>query len=61
MFRLELARPPATTKPLEVKLAHQESELVTLLKRIPLGKKLCRLTLNLHCLIVITPTAQSVH
>lgn len=38
MFGLELARPPATTKPLEVKLAHQESELVTLLKRIPLGK-----------------------
>lgn len=37
MFGLELARPPATTKPLEVKLAHQESELVTLLKRIPLG------------------------
>ena len=37
MFGLELARPPATTKPLEVKLAHQECELVTLLKRIPLG------------------------
>lgn len=40
MFGLELARPPATTKPLEVKLAHQESELVTLLKRIPLGKQI---------------------
>ena len=40
MFGLELARPPATTKPLEVKLAHQESELVTLLKRIPLGKSI---------------------
>ena len=32
-----MARPPASTKPLEVKLAHQESELVCLLKRIPLG------------------------
>jgi hypothetical protein len=31
-----MARPPASTKPLEVKLAHQESELVGLLKRIPL-------------------------
>jgi len=38
MFGLELARPPASTKPMEVKLAHQESELVSLLKRIPLGK-----------------------
>nr|XP_031845470.1 zinc finger SWIM domain-containing protein 8 isoform X2 [Nomia melanderi] len=37
LFGLEMARPPANTKPLEVKLAHQESELVTLLKRIPLG------------------------
>lgn len=36
-FGLEMARPPASTKPLEVKLAHQESELVGLLKRIPLG------------------------
>ncbi|XP_076654799.1 zinc finger SWIM domain-containing dorado isoform X1 [Halictus rubicundus] len=34
---LEMARPPANTKPLEVKLAHQESELVGHLKRIPLG------------------------
>ena len=33
MFGLELPRHPATTKPLEVKLSHQESELVTLLKR----------------------------
>lgn len=39
MFGLELARPPASTKPLEVKLAHQESELVSLLKKIPLGKE----------------------
>ncbi|CAK9795279.1 Zinc finger SWIM domain-containing protein 8 homolog [Anthophora quadrimaculata] len=37
LFGLEMARPPANTKPLEVKLAHQESELVGLLKRIPLG------------------------
>ncbi|XP_023288160.1 zinc finger SWIM domain-containing protein 8 isoform X2 [Orussus abietinus] len=37
LFGLEMARPPASTKPLEVKLAHQESELVGLLKRIPLG------------------------
>ncbi|XP_014289772.1 zinc finger SWIM domain-containing protein 8 homolog [Halyomorpha halys] len=38
LFGLEMPRPPATTKPLEVKLFHQESELVTLLKRIPLGE-----------------------
>ncbi|XP_011500234.1 PREDICTED: zinc finger SWIM domain-containing protein 8 [Ceratosolen solmsi marchali] len=37
LFGLEMARPPASTKSLEVKLAHQESELVNLLKRIPLG------------------------
>ena len=37
MFGLEMARPPASTKPMEVKLAHQESELVALLKRLPLG------------------------
>uniref|UniRef100_T1J7Q0 ZSWIM8 TPR repeats domain-containing protein n=1 Tax=Strigamia maritima TaxID=126957 RepID=T1J7Q0_STRMM len=37
IFGLELARPPASTKALEVKLANQESDLVTLLKRIPLG------------------------
>lgn len=37
LFGLEMARPPASTKPLEVKLAHQESDLVGLLKRIPLG------------------------
>ena len=37
MFGLELARLPASTKPMEVKLAHQESELVALLKRLPLG------------------------
>nr|XP_018897398.1 PREDICTED: zinc finger SWIM domain-containing protein 8 [Bemisia tabaci] len=38
LFGLEMPRPPATTKPLEVKMAHQESELVGLLKRIPLGQ-----------------------
>ena len=37
MFGLEMPRPPASTKPMEVKLAHQESELVNLLKRIALG------------------------
>lgn len=36
MFGLQMARPPASTKPLEVKIANQESELVNLLKRIPL-------------------------
>lgn len=36
MFGLEMARPPASTKPLEVKLANQETDIVTLLKRIPL-------------------------
>lgn len=39
LFGLEMARPPASTKPLEVKLANQESELVLLLKRIPLGER----------------------
>ncbi|XP_015203317.2 zinc finger SWIM domain-containing protein 8 isoform X1 [Lepisosteus oculatus] len=37
MFTLELQRPPASTKALEVKLAYQESEIVALLKKIPLG------------------------
>ncbi|XP_041645302.1 zinc finger SWIM domain-containing protein 8 isoform X2 [Cheilinus undulatus] len=37
MFSLELQRPPASTKALEVKLAYQESEVVSLLKKIPLG------------------------
>nr|XP_025033689.1 zinc finger SWIM domain-containing protein 8 [Pelodiscus sinensis] len=36
-FALELQRPPASTKALEVKLAYQESEVVALLKKIPLG------------------------
>lgn len=39
MFGLEMPRPPASTKPLEVKLANQEADLVSLLKRIPLGVK----------------------
>lgn len=38
MFGLEMARPPASTKVLEVKLATQESDLVALLKRIPLSQ-----------------------
>ncbi|XP_071492613.1 zinc finger SWIM domain-containing protein 8-like [Diadema antillarum] len=37
MFGLELPRQPASTKALEVKLNSQETDLVTLLKRIPLG------------------------
>lgn len=37
LFALELKRPPASTKPLEVKLANQEADLLALLKRIPLG------------------------
>ncbi|KAM4615414.1 zinc finger SWIM domain-containing protein 8 [Polymixia lowei] len=37
IFSLELQRPPASTKALEVKLAYQESEVVALLKKIPLG------------------------
>ncbi|KAB7501706.1 Zinc finger SWIM domain-containing protein 8 [Armadillidium nasatum] len=39
LFGLEMPRPPASTKPLEVKLANQESDLVSLLKRLPLGPK----------------------
>ncbi|KAG4075704.1 hypothetical protein HA402_003529 [Bradysia odoriphaga] len=37
LFGLEMPRPPASTKPLEVKLANQEADLLGLLKRIPLG------------------------
>ncbi|XP_077999779.1 zinc finger SWIM domain-containing protein 8-like [Glandiceps talaboti] len=37
MMGLEMCRLPASTKALEVKLAHQESELVSLLKKIPLS------------------------
>lgn len=37
MFGLELPRPPASCKALEVKLAYQETELLNLLKKIPLG------------------------
>lgn len=37
LFGLEMPRPPASTKPLEVKLANQESDLLLLLKKIPLG------------------------
>ncbi|CAG0915760.1 unnamed protein product [Notodromas monacha] len=38
LFGLELARPPASTKALEVKMANQELELVSWLKKIPLGQ-----------------------
>ncbi|CAG9136703.1 unnamed protein product [Plutella xylostella] len=34
---LEMARPPASTKALEVKLNNQETELVALLKKLPTG------------------------
>lgn len=37
LFGLEMKRPPASTKPLEVKLANQEADLLALLKRTPLG------------------------
>uniref|UniRef100_T1GJQ2 Zinc finger SWIM domain-containing protein 8 n=1 Tax=Megaselia scalaris TaxID=36166 RepID=T1GJQ2_MEGSC len=37
LFALEMPRPPASTKPLEVKLANQESDLLALLKKIPLN------------------------
>ncbi|KAL8608972.1 hypothetical protein ACOMHN_062855 [Nucella lapillus] len=40
MFGMELARPPASCKALEVKLAYQESELLQLLKKIPLGRQM---------------------
>ncbi|XP_054168196.1 zinc finger SWIM domain-containing protein 8-like [Oppia nitens] len=40
LFGLEMARPPASTKALEVKLANQEQDLVALLKRIPLSHKM---------------------
>lgn len=36
LFGLEMARPPASTKALEVKLVNQEQDLVLLLKRLPL-------------------------
>ncbi|XP_037921844.1 zinc finger SWIM domain-containing protein 8-like, partial [Hermetia illucens] len=38
LFALEMPRPPASTKPLEVKLANQEADLLALLKRIPLNQ-----------------------
>ncbi|XP_037296469.1 zinc finger SWIM domain-containing protein 8 [Manduca sexta] len=37
LFALEIARPPASTKALEVKLNNQETELVALLKKLPTG------------------------
>ncbi|XP_055370716.1 zinc finger SWIM domain-containing protein 8 homolog [Condylostylus longicornis] len=38
LFALEMPRPPASTKPLEVKLANQEADLLGLLKKIPLNQ-----------------------
>lgn len=38
IFALEMARPPASTKPLEVKLANQEADILTLLKKIPIDE-----------------------
>lgn len=38
LFALEMARPPASTKPLEVKLANQEADILALLKKIPLDE-----------------------
>lgn len=38
LFALEMPRPPASTKPLEVKLANQEADILTLLKKIPLNE-----------------------
>ena len=43
LFGLEMARPPASTKALEVKLANQEQDLVLLLKRIPLSHKMMQI------------------
>lgn len=37
LYALEMARPPASTKALEVKLNNQETELVALLKKLPTG------------------------
>lgn len=39
LFALEMARPPASTKALEVKLNNQETELVSLLKKLPTGEE----------------------
>lgn len=38
LFALEMPRPPASTKPLEVKLANQEADLLALLKKIHLNQ-----------------------
>lgn len=38
LFALEMPRPPASTKPLEVKLANQEADILALLKKIPLNQ-----------------------
>ncbi|XP_023294317.2 zinc finger SWIM domain-containing protein 8 homolog isoform X2 [Lucilia cuprina] len=38
IFALEMPRPPASTKPLEVKLANQEADILALLKKIPIDE-----------------------
>ncbi|XP_013138689.1 PREDICTED: zinc finger SWIM domain-containing protein 8-like [Papilio polytes] len=38
LYALEMSRPPASTKSLEVKLSNQETELVALLRKLPIGK-----------------------
>lgn len=38
LFALEMPRPPASTKPLEVKLANQEADILMLLRKIPLNE-----------------------
>lgn len=48
LFGLEMPRPPASTKPLEVKLANQENDLLALLKRIPLGQPELQVSVNVR-------------
>uniref|UniRef100_A0A1A9W8J2 SWIM-type domain-containing protein n=1 Tax=Glossina brevipalpis TaxID=37001 RepID=A0A1A9W8J2_9MUSC len=38
IYALEMPRPPASTKPLEVKLANQEADILALLKKIPINE-----------------------
>ena len=39
LFGLEMARPPASSKAIEVKMFHQEIELVSLLRKVSLGQE----------------------
>jgi len=49
---LELRRPPASSKALEVKLFHQQGELEALMKRLPIGsREVTRLREKAHALI----------